>query len=79
MIGKDTPIIAADMKRPNPLSPDQMTPAERRTALCAILALGLLRLRMKQSTALPQHIGERSLHYPPGQSGHATPTYRRIA
>jgi hypothetical protein len=33
----------------NPLSPDRMTPAERRSALCAILAAGLLRLRAREA------------------------------
>ncbi len=32
------------MRRPNPLPPDQMTPAERRAELCGLLALGLIRL-----------------------------------
>ena len=36
------------MKRPNPLHPDLMTPAERRTELCGLLALGLVRLRMQE-------------------------------
>ena len=31
----------------NPLSPDRMTPADRRSALCALLAAGLLRLRAR--------------------------------
>ena len=35
------------MKRPNPLPPDQMTAAERRAELCVLLALGLMRLKMK--------------------------------
>lgn len=36
------------MKRPNPLPPDQMTAAERRTELCALLALGLVRLMQRE-------------------------------
>ena len=39
------------MKRPNPLPPDQMTPAERRAELCGLLALGLVRLRMRDSAS----------------------------
>ncbi|MBB5220105.1 hypothetical protein HNP73_000026 [Amaricoccus macauensis] len=35
------------MKRPNPLPPDQMTPAERRAELCRLLALGLVRLMQR--------------------------------
>ena len=33
-------------KQPNPLPPHLMTPLERRTALCNLLALGLIRLHM---------------------------------
>jgi len=63
----------------NPLSPFHMTPAERRAELCRILALGLLRLRMRQSSELSDAIGECSLHSPPDQRAHATPTQRRTA
>ncbi|HOW99541.1 MAG TPA: hypothetical protein PK545_02885, partial [Deltaproteobacteria bacterium] len=34
------------IRRPNPLAPSAMTPAERRADLCGLLALGLVRLRM---------------------------------
>lgn len=54
----------------NPLSPALTTPMERRSELCRILALELLRLR--QSTALSARDGESSLHFPPDRSGHAT-------
>ncbi len=37
----------------NPLPPATMTPRERRTELCALLALGLMRLRMREQG---QHI-----------------------
>jgi len=67
------------MRRPNPLDPRHLTPQDRRAELCAILAFGLLRLRLHQSTAVFEHVGESSLHYSPDQSGHATPTFRRIA
>lgn len=33
---------------PNPLSPFHMTPGERRAELCAILAVGLLRLKIRK-------------------------------
>ena len=46
------------MKRPNPLPPDQMTPAERRAELCGLLALGLVRLRMRDK-AQPSAIMEK--------------------
>ena len=67
------------MKRPNPLTPDQMTPAERRTELCGLLALGLVRLRMRETGEVSDDTGERCLHYPPDQCRHATPTHRRNA
>ncbi|RDD69959.1 hypothetical protein DVR11_19580 [Paracoccus versutus] len=67
------------MKRPNPLPPDQMTPAERRTELCGLLALGLVRLRMRKTDEVSDDTGERCLHYPPDQCRHAAPTHRRNA
>ena len=63
----------------NPLSPALMSPLERRAALCRILALGLVRLRARQSSKLSGHTGESSLHFPAGQSGHATRETRRTA
>ena len=67
------------MKRPNPLSPDQMTPAERRAELCGLLALGLVRLRMRETGGVSEDPGESCLHYPADRSVHATPTHRRTA
>ncbi|ATQ55029.1 hypothetical protein PYTT13_03895 [Paracoccus yeei] len=67
------------MKRPNPLSPSLMTPAERRAELCGLLALGLVRLRMREKGEVPDDTGESYLQYPPGQCRHATPTHRRNA
>ena len=67
------------MKRPNPLSPFLLTPPERRAELCRILALGLVRLHMRESSELSDDMGESSLHFPPDQSGHATGEHRRPA
>lgn len=67
------------MKYPNPLAPALMTPAERRSELCRILALGLVRLLQRQSSELSRRAGESSLHFPPDQSGHATRAERRPA
>lgn len=67
------------MSGPNPLSPFQMSPAERRADLCRILALGLIRLHMGQSSQLSDPTGESFLHSPPDQSAYATPTHRRTA
>jgi hypothetical protein len=55
------------MKRPNPLPPDQMNPAERRAKLCALLALGLVRLRMREGLEVSDDTGEGCLHYPEDQ------------
>lgn len=69
------------MKRPNPLPADQMTPAERRAELCGLLALGLvrLRMRMREVTEVSDDTGESCLHYQPDQCRHATPTHWRTA
>ena len=67
------------MKRPNPLHPDHMTPAERRKDLCGLLALGLLRLRQRARGEVFDTNGEIWLHYPHDQRVHATPTHRRTA
>ena len=63
----------------NPLHPRYMKPQERRAELCRLLALGLIRLRMQQSSKLSADEGESSLHFPPDQSGHAKPKRRRPA
>lgn len=63
----------------NALSPELMTPAERRAELCRILALGVTRLRVRD---LDQHSGtngEIPLHNSADQSGHATPVKRSTA
>ena len=65
------------IRRPNPLAPLAMTPAERRTELCGLLALGLLRLQIKNDNKISDSAGESCLHYPPDQCRHATPTHRR--
>jgi hypothetical protein len=67
------------MKRPNALHPDQMTAAERRTELCGLLALGLVRLNSRSASEVSDETGERCLHTPPDQWRHATPTHRRPA
>ncbi len=65
------------MKRPNPLPPANMTPAERRAELCALLAHGLIRLRMREQGQLFAKHGEFPLHNSLDQSGSAGPTERR--
>ena len=61
------------MKRPNPLPPDQMTAAERRTELCALLAIGLVRLMQRGRGEPSDGNGEIRLHYPADRCRHATP------
>ena len=69
------------MKRPNALPPDQMTAAERRAELCGLLALGLVRLRLRHRDrgAFSAETGEFPLHNSADQSGSAGPTDRRPA
>jgi len=67
------------MKIPNPISPDLMSTAERRTELYQLLALGLVRLLQRNREQSFEDKGERCLHYPPDQCRHATPTHRRNA
>ena len=67
------------MKRPNPLSPALMSPRERRAELCALLALGLVRLRQRMCDDASRRVGESSLHYADDRSGHATPTMKETA
>jgi hypothetical protein len=73
------PHTETKLKRPNPLPPYQMTATERRSELCGLLALGLVRLRAQQSSGLSDCSRDSSLHFPRDQSGHATPLHRRIA
>ena len=67
------------MMRPNALSPDQMTPSERRAELCVILARGLIRLRMRDQAEHSGNTGEFQLHNSADQSGTAEPLKRRPA
>ena len=61
------------MKRPNPLPPDHMTAAERRAELCALLALGLVRMIQRERGEPSDENGEIRLHYPTDRCRHATP------
>ena len=63
----------------NPLNPDRMSTKERLAEVTRILALGLIRLRARQSTQVSELAGESCLHFPPDQSGHAKPKRRRTA
>lgn len=63
----------------NPLSPDLMTRSERCAELCSLLALGLVRLRMREDGEVSDETGEICLHYSADQCRHATPTPRRTA
>jgi hypothetical protein len=63
----------------NPLNPDRMTAKERLAEVARILALGLIRLRARQSSQVSELKRESSLHIPLGRSGHAKPKRRRNA
>jgi hypothetical protein len=60
----------------NPLSPDQMSTAERHDEIAEILAAGLMRLRARKSSPLSRDHGESSLDFSADQRGHA-PTRER--
>ena len=66
------------MPGPNPLSPALMSPAERRAALCAILALGVLRLKARNASQIAENLGDSSLHFPPDKSGSPDAKHRRL-
>lgn len=61
----------------NALSPELMSPAERRAELCRILALGVIRLRMAENAQHSAINGEIPLHNASDQSGHATQKKKR--
>lgn len=63
----------------NPYPAHLMSPTTRRAELCAILALGLRRLHLRDTCQPSDGTGESSLHSPPDQWLHATPTHRRQA
>ena len=63
----------------NALNPERLTPKERLAEVTRILALGLIRLRARQSRQVSAPAGESCLHFEPDRSGHAKPNRRRIA
>jgi hypothetical protein len=72
-----TAIEPAGLPRPrtagvcNAVHPTLMTTRERLGEVADILAAGLMRLRARQSSALPADFGESSLDCAGEQSGHA--------
>ena len=63
----------------NALNPERLTPKERLAEVTRILALGLIRLRGRQSSQVSELTGEVPLHIPLNQSRHAKPRRRRTA
>ena len=65
------------MNRPNPIHPDRLTPQERLAEVCRLLAVGLIRLRTRQSSQLtsvrPRTLSYwiylRNLDFPPARPG----------
>jgi hypothetical protein len=51
-----------------------MSATERRAELCVLLALGLIRLRQRQTAWPAPDSGDIRLHYPGAACRHATPT-----
>ncbi len=66
------------MQRSNAISPDLMTAAERLDEVASILALGLVRLRARQSSGTSRTRGESSLDCSPDQSGGVLPNRRSM-
>jgi hypothetical protein len=58
----------------NALKPEHMTPDERLDELASILAAGLVRLQVRQSSHLSAVPGESYLDLMPTQSGHVSVT-----
>ena len=54
----------------NPLDPRMMTTKERLARVCEILALGIVRLHLRNAQ-VSADTGEIPLHFSPDQSGHA--------
>ena len=67
------------MQMPNPINPNRLTAKERLAELCRLLAVGLIRMRQRESSELSDGTGEIRLHSAADQSVHATPTQRRTA
>lgn len=67
------------MDIPNPIHPDRLSTRERLAEVTSILALGLIRLRGRQSSQVSAAVGESCLHFTPDRSGHAKPKRRRTA
>jgi len=59
------------------LDPNQMSAEERLSEIAEILAVGLIRLRARQSSGVFDDHGESSLAYAANQSGHAETLGRR--
>ena len=55
----------------NAISPERLSAAERLDEIAEILAAGLMRLRVRQSSDESADYGESSLHSVANQSGHA--------
>lgn len=62
----------------NPLNPNLMTARERLAEVYAILARGIVRLRIRDAQASAKEEKFR-LHFTPDQSGGANPPSRRAA
>jgi hypothetical protein len=63
----------------NGLDPNRMTASERLSELADLLALGLVRLRARQSSEVSRDHGESSLDCSPGESGVVLPKVPRRA
>ena len=62
-----------------PLDLEPLPAAERIAEIAEILAAGLVRHSARMSSQKSPNFGESSLDIPGGESGHPTPTDRRMA
>lgn len=77
-MSRPNPVGAAEWPQPaqiaNAYPASRMSPVERRAELCRILALGVVRLQLRQSSIELPTDGESSLHFGCDQSGGGAPS-----
>ena len=64
-----------EMKRPNPIHPDHLSPKERLAEVCRLLGLGVLRLRLRNSGREPATAESFAYTNRPADAVMRTPTH----
>ena len=67
------------MHIPNPIHPDHLSPKERLAEACAILARGVVRLRMRNSGQTSAPTETFAYNNPPADAVMRTPTHEEDA